>query len=334
MAKSYNQKMKILYLMQAFLERTDEAHVLSMQELIEILAGYGIRAERKSIYDDIEALRVYGLDIIYKKEPPSGYYLAGRNFELPELKLLVDVVQSSKFITERKSAELIKKLEGLTSHYEAQQLQRQVFVANRIKTMNESIYYNVDKIHGAILADVKITFRYFEWTVEKQMHLKKSGDEYCISPWALTWADENYYLIGYDEEADMVKHYRVDKMLSIELTEEKRVGKEHFADFNTANFAKKTFGMFGGEEQELRLEFENRFVGVVIDRFGKDAAIRKADETHFIVRVKVAVSPQFFGWLSGLGAGARIVSPQRVQQEYRKFLQELLNQYPEEKNMQ
>lgn len=334
MAKSYNQKMKILYLMQAFMERTDEIHVLSMQELIELLAGYGICAERKSIYDDIEALRVYGLDIIYKKEPPSGYYLASHNFELPELKLLVDVVQSSKFITERKSAELIKKLEGLTSRYEAQQLQRQVFVANRIKTMNESIYYNVDKIHGAILADVKITFRYFEWTVEKQMHLKKSGDEYCICPWALTWADENYYLIGYDEEADMVKHYRVDKMLSIEFTEEKRVGKEHFADFDTANFAKKTFGMFGGEEQELRLEFENRFVGVVIDRFGKDAAIRKTDETHFIVRVKVAVSPQFFGWLSGLGAGARIVSPQGVQQEYRKFLQELLNQYQEEKNMQ
>lgn len=334
MAKSYNQKMKILYLMQAFMERTDETHVLSMQELIELLARYGIRAERKSIYDDIEALRVYGLDIIYKKEPPSGYYLASHNFELPELKLLVDVVQSSKFITERKSAELIKKLEGLTSRYEAQQLQRQVFVANRIKTMNESIYYNVDKIHGAILADVKITFRYFEWTVEKQMHLKKSGDEYCISPWALTWADENYYLIGYDEEADMVKHYRVDKMLSIEFTEEKRVGKEHFANFDTANFAKKTFGMFGGEEQELRLEFENRFVGVVIDRFGKDAAIRKSDETHFIVRVKVAVSPQFFGWLSGLGAGARIVSPQGVQQEYRKFLQELLNQYQEEKNMQ
>ncbi len=329
MAKSYNQKMKILYLMQAFLEKTDEAHVLSMQEILKTLEMHGILAERKSIYDDIETLRVYGLDIIYRKEPPSGYYLASRNFELPELKLLVDVVQSSKFITERKSAELIKKLEGLTSHYEAQQLQRQVFVANRIKTMNESIYYNVDKIHGAILADVKISFRYFEWTVEKQMHLKKSGKEYCISPWTLTWADENYYLIGYDEEADMVKHYRVDKMLSIELTEEKRVGKEHFVDFNTANFAKKTFGMFGGEEQELRMEFENRFVGVVIDRFGKDVVIRKADETHFIVRVNVVVSPQFFGWLSGLGIGAKIVTPNAVRQEYKQFLQELLEQYQE-----
>lgn len=330
MAKSYNQKMKILYLMQAFLERTDDSHVVSMQEILEILEAHGIRAERKSIYDDIEALRVYGLDIVYRKEPLSGYYLASHNFELPEVKLLVDVVQSSKFITERKSAELIKKLEGLTSRYEAQQLQRQVFVANRIKTMNESIYYNVDKIHGAILLDVKIAFQYFEWTVEKQMHLKRSGEGYCISPWALTWADENYYLIGYDEQADMVKHYRVDKMLSIEITEEKRVGEQHFADFNTASFAKKTFGMFGGEEQELCLEFENRFVGVVIDRFGKDITIRKRDEAHFSVRVKVVVSPQFFGWLSGLGTGVRIAAPQNVQQEYRQFLQKLLEQYQKE----
>lgn len=327
MAKSYNQKMKILYLMQAFLERTDESHVLSMQEILKMLEGHGIQAERKSIYDDIETLRVYGLDIVFRKESPSGYYLASHRFELPELKLLVDAVQASKFITERKSAELIKKLEGLTSRYEAQQLQRQVFVANRIKTMNESIYYNVDKIHGGILNDVKITFQYFEWTVEKRMHLKKSGEEYCISPWALTWADENYYLIGYDEDADMVKHYRVDKMLSIELTEEKRVGQEHFEHFDTANFAKKTFGMFGGEEQELRLEFENRFIGVVIDRFGKDVALRKKDESHFLVRVKVVVSPQFFGWLSGLGMGAKIVAPEKVQQEYRRFLQELLGQY-------
>ena len=327
MAKSYNQKMKILYLMQAFQENTDETHVLSMKEILEILEEYGIRAERKSIYDDIEMLRVFGLDIVYRKEPPSGYYLASHSFELPELKLLVDAVQSSKFITERKSAELIRKIEGLTSRHEAQQLQRQVFVANRIKTMNESIYYNVDKIHGAILADVKIRFRYFEWTVEKQMHLKKSGEEYCISPWALTWADENYYLIGYDEEAGIVKHYRVDKMLSIELTEEKRVGQEHFEHFDTANFAKKTFGMFGGEEQEVCLEFENRFIGVVIDRFGKDVAIRRKDEIYFYVRVKVVVSPQFFGWLSGLGTGVKIVTPEAVQLEYRKFLQGLLGQY-------
>jgi len=182
MAKSNNQKIKILYLMQAFLERTDEAHVLTMQEILEFLNGHGIHAERKTIYDDIEALRVYGLDIVYRKEQPSGYYLASHSFELPELKLLVDAVQSSKFITERKSAELIRKLEGLTSRYEAKQLQRQVFVANRIKTMNESIYYNVDKIHGAILADVKICFQYFEWTVENADAFEKNaGEAYCIT---------------------------------------------------------------------------------------------------------------------------------------------------------
>lgn len=327
MAKSYNQKMKILYLMQAFLENTDEMHSLTMREILEMLARNGIQAERKSIYDDMETLRNYGLDILYRKEQPAGYYLASRDFELPELKLLVDAVQSSKFITERKSAELIRKLEGLTSRYEAQQLQRQVFVANRIKTMNESIYYNVDKIHEAILSNVKIKFQYFEWTVEKQMHLKKNGKEYCISPWALTWAEENYYLIGYDEEAAMVKHYRVDKMLSIELTVEKREGQEYLAHFDTADFAKRTFGMFGGEEQEVRLELENRFIGVIIDRFGKEAAIRRTDEEHFQVHVKAVVSPQFFGWLSGLGSGVKIVTPEAVQSEYRQFLQKLLEQY-------
>lgn len=327
MPKSYNQKMKILYLMQAFLERTDEEHVLSMKEILEILSNYGIRAERKSIYDDIEALRLYGLDIVNRKEHPPGYYLTGRDFELPELKLLVDAVQSSKFITERKSAELIKKLEGLASRYEARQLQRQVFVDNQIKTMNESIYYNVDKIHEAIWTNVKICFQYFEWTVDKQMKLKKNGKQYCVSPWTLTWANENYYLIGHDEEAEIVKHYRVDKMISIELTKKKRMGEAGFMNFDTADFARKTFGMYGGEEQEVKLELENRFIGVIIDRFGKDSAIRKKDMTHFYIRVKVAVSPQFFGWLSGLGAGAKIAAPKEVQQEYQKFLQELFEQY-------
>lgn len=330
MPKSYNQKLKILYLMQMFLEKTDDKHAVSMKEILGMLEFHGIKAERKSIYDDIEVLRLFGLDIVHQKGPQGGYYLAQHSFELPELKLLVDAVQSSKFITERKSAQLIKKLEGLASHYEAQQLQRQVFVANRIKTMNESIYYNVDKIHEAILANENICFQYFEWTVEKEMKLRKNGEAYCVSPWALTWAEENYYLIGFDEEAGMVKHYRVDKMLSIALNGEKRVGKEYFAHFDTAVYARKTFGMFGGEEQDLKLELENRFAGVIIDRFGKDISIWKTDEEHFQTRIRVVVSTPFYGWLSGLGRGVKILSPEGVKEEYRGFLQQLQNQYEEQ----
>lgn len=327
MAKSCNQKLKILYLMQILSEQTDEANPIMMPQILDALEANGITAERKSIYDDIETLRTIGMDIVKRSEKPVGYYVGKRKFELAELKLLVDAVQSSKFITVKKSEELIKKLEGLTSRYEARQLQRQVFVTNRIKTMNESIYYNVDRIHNAILDNVKITFQYFNWTIEKKMELRKNGDRYCISPWLLTWNDENYYLIGYDEEAETIKHYRVDKMLAIELTEEKRIGGEAFQAANAAEYAKKTFGMFHGTEKSVKIRFENSLSGVLIDRFGKDIPIRKEDETHSIARMEVAVSKQFYGWLSGLGTGIQILEPEEVKQEYIGFLQELLGQY-------
>lgn len=324
MAKSSNQKAKVLYLMRFFLEETDELHPLSRKQLEEKLAEQGIVTARKSLYDDLETLRTFGLDIAYQKERPEGYYLASREFELPELKLLVDAVQSSRFITEKKSEELIRKIEGLASKHEAKQLQRQVVVSNRIKAMNESIYYNVDRLHTAIAGNQQICFQYFEWTVAKQTRLKKNGAWYQISPWALTWDDENYYLIGYDEKAGMLKHFRVDKMLRIQLLEESRKGKEAFALVDMGQYTRKTFGMFGGEEQTLRLRFENRYIGVVIDRFGTEVSVRPDGESHFIARVEVAVSEQFFGWLTGLGRGVEILSPQEVVKEYRELLMSIL----------
>lgn len=327
MPKSSNQKLKILYLARILLEKTDEEHVLGTAALIEELASYGISAERKSIYDDLEALRLFGLDIIFRRELPSGYFVASHQFELPELKLLVDSVQASRFITAKKSDELIHKLEKLTSVHEARQLQRQVTVSGRIKTMNESIYYNVDKIHEAIAAGVQISFQYFEWTVEKTERLRHGGAPYRISPWALHWDNENYYLIGYDSEADLVKHYRVDKMRALVLTDAPREGRECFRNFSLGDFSRKTFGMFGGEEEELRLRCENRFVGVVIDRFGKDVPLRRDGDDYFIARVRVTVSSQFFGWLTGLGPGVAIQSPQSVADRYRTFLQDLAAQY-------
>lgn len=327
MPKSSNQKIKILYLMQILLEETDENHVLNTPQLIRMLENYGIHTERKTIYDDMETLRQFGLDVVYRKEKPSGYFVCSRRFELPELKLLVDTVQASRFVTAKKSDELIRKLERLTSRHEAGQLQRQVTVTGRIKTMNESIYYNVDKIHEAISANVQIAFQYFEWTIEKRPRPKHGGKTYRISPWALHWGDNNYYMIGYDPEAGAVKHYRVDKMLHIQRTDRKREGRECFQNFNPADFARKTFGMFGGKEQELRLRFENRLAGVVIDRFGQEVTMRQDDKEHFLARVSVTVSAPFFGWLSGLGPGVTILSPECVVQEYREFLQNLLRQY-------
>jgi predicted DNA-binding transcriptional regulator YafY len=310
--KSSNQKLKLLYLMKIFQEKTDESHALSVPELITELGRYDIKAERKSIYDDIEALRFFGLDIETARTKTTGYFLASRTFELPELKLLVDSVQASKFLTHKKSVELIRKIESLCSMYEAQSLQRQVFVSNRIKTMNESIYYNVDKIHTGIGDNRKISFKYFEYAVTKEKVFKKNGGRYVASPYALTWDDENYYMIAYDSEASMVKHYRVDKMTDILVTEDKRDGQEHFKNLDIAVYSKKLFSMFSGEEVTVRIEFVNRLIGVVIDRFGRDITVIKSDEEHFVISVGVALSPQFLGWVASFGDEARILSPDSV----------------------
>lgn len=327
MPKSFHQKMKILYLMKAFSEKTDEKHPMTVRDLILYLNEYGISAERKTIYDDIEALKLFGMDILNRREKPSGFYLASRTFELPELKLLVDAVQSSKFITQKKSLQLIHKLESLASVNEAKNLQRQVFVESRVKTMNESIYYNIDEIHTAISENRQISFQYYEWTVSKEISLKKNGERYQISPWGLIWKDENYYLVGLDEKSGIVKHYRVDKMLRINTEKEKRNGEEIFSGFDAAKFTAKTFGMFGGREEMISLEFENHFVGVVIDHFGKDVMIHRKDQNHFTVRVRINVSGQFYGWLAGLGPGAVICSPESVRNEYVNFLKRALENY-------
>lgn len=327
MPKSEKQKLKLLYLMQLLLEKTDEEHAVTMPEIIEYLEKNDIQAERKSIYNDIQLLTDFGLDIISIKERPGGYYLASRQFELAELKLLVDAVQSSKFITSKKSRELIKKLGALCSDGQAKQLQRQVVVTNRNKTVNESIYYNVDIIYNAIAANVKVQFQYFEWNINKEMQLRKNGAFYCVSPWLLTWDDENYYLIAYDDRAGIIKHYRVDKMLKIDLTREARSGKEAFAGFDIAGYSKKTFGMFAGEEETVTLCLEERLTGVVVDRFGTEAAMRKKDEDHILARVNVAVSRQFFGWVAGLGAGIKIEAPETVAEQYRAYLEDILNLY-------
>lgn len=327
MAKSEKQKLKLLYIMQCLTEKTDAEHSVTTQEIIDYLALQGINAERKSIYTDIDLLIDYGMDIVKNSGRSGGYTLVSRQFELAELKLLVDAVQSSKFITTKKSRDLIGKLETLCSKYEAGQLHRQVVVTNRNKTVNENIYYNVDIIYNAIAENVKIQFQYFEWDVNKEMHLRRNGKVYEVSPWLLTWDDENYYLIAYDSEAGIIKHYRVDKMLKIELSVEKREGKEQFQHFDIAAYSKKTFGMFAGKEETVTLRCDRSLTGVMIDRFGKDVAMRKMDENTVLARVNVAVSRQFFGWVTGLGNALKIEAPERVVDQYREYLGEILACY-------
>ncbi len=326
MPKSANQKLKLLYLLKILMENTDEAHNMTMNELLAALAAYDISAERKSIYSDLELLRSFGIDILSaQKDKKYGYYIGSRTFEAAELKLLVDAVQSSRFITHKKSNELIRKIEGLTGKYEAWQLQRQVYMTERVKTLNEKIYYSVDQIHTAIGANVKVRFQYFRWNEKKEMELRRDGAFYCISPWALTWAEENYYMIGYDSAAGKLKHYRVDKMLKLSLTDEKREGKEAYRQMDLAVYTKKMFGMFDGTEQMVRLAVDNSLAGVIIDRFGMEPSFIPLDETHFSVTVPVAVSRQFLAWVIALGDRVKVLSPPEVRarlQEEAKRLQE------------
>lgn len=329
MAKSSNQKLKILYLMKIMLENTDDRHCLTINQIIEKLNAYGVSAERKSLYDDFEALRVFGVDIEKKLGKTVGYYVACRDFELPELKLLVDAVQSSKFITRKKSEELIRKIESFTSKYEASQLQRQVYVANRIKTMNESIYYIVDDINSAIADNLQISFKYFDWNEKKEKVLRHDEKLYTVSPWALTWDDENYYMIAFESESNKIKHYRVDKMVGITVLSKNRDGEKEFKNFDMALYSKKTFGMFGGEDTEVTLICKNELAGIIIDRFGRDVPFRNIDEEHFEITAKVAVSPLFLTWLMNFGADIKIVSPQNVIEEFKNIAKAALSPYEE-----
>ena len=321
MARSAYQKLKPLYIMNYLLQNSDEDHLVSMSQLIEHLAAHGIPSERKSVYDDIEALRVFGLDIVQSGSGKNaGYYIANRSFELPELKLLVDSVQSSKFITHKKTATLIKKIETLASIHEAQLLNRQVYVKNRIKTMNESIYYNIDAIQSGISQNKKIQFKYFEYTVQKTRHYRKDGAFYVVSPFAMTWDDENYYLVAFDSQAGIIKHYRVDKMTEISSTEEDRDGLDAYQALDMAVYARKVFGMFSGEEESVQLRFENHLVGAVLDRLGQDVFIIADGDDHFTVRADVVVSPQFFAWVTGFGAAAQIIGPDDVVEKMRQHI--------------
>ncbi len=327
MAKSSNQKLKVLYLAKILLERTDEENALSLAEITEALSEYGVSAERKSLYDDFESLRVFGIDVEKKHGKTVEYYVANREFELPELKLLVDAVQASKFITHKKSTELIKKIEGFASIHEARKLHRQVFVANRIKTMNESIYYIVDFIHDAIIKNSQISFEYFDWNEKKEKILRHGGKRYVVSPWALTWDDENYYMIAYDAGAEKIKHYRVDKMMNITVLSDEREGAEIFENFDMALYSKKTFGMYGGRDENVTLQCKNSMAGIIVDRFGREVIMTPVDGEHFSVTVKVAVSPLFLTWIMNFGTDIKIISPQNVIDEFIATAKKAIEQY-------
>ncbi|WP_243201598.1 MULTISPECIES: YafY family protein [unclassified Fusibacter] len=322
-----NQKLKTLFLLKILMAKTDENHPLTVNELIVELNSCGISAERKSIYTDIDLLKNFGIDIICDKTRTNNYYVAGREFQLAELKLLVDAVQASKFITHKKSEELIKKIEKLASIHDAKDLHRQVIVNDRVKTMNESIYYNVDAIHNAIQQNKMVKFKYFDYTVDKRLKFRRNGEVYCVSPYALTWVNENYYLIAYHDRYQDISHFRVDRMSEMEVSKIVRPIINEFEDFNLVEYSKKVFNMFSGDTERVELEFDNSLINVVIDRFGKDVSIHGKTETTFRISVDVSASDTFFGWLLMFGEKARIVAPAALEELMKDYLTNVLQMY-------
>ena len=327
MPKKPNQKIKLLYLMEILQENTDDEHGMTLAEISAALERNGVEAERKTLYDDIETLIQFGLDIEKRRSDTVRYHIVSREFELAELKLLVDAVQSSKFISAKKSEALIKKIEGFTSRFEAQQLHRQVYVANRVKTMNERSFYAVDDIHNAIESNRQISFLYFRYNANKKKEYRHGGERLQVSPWALTWDDENYYMIAYDATAEKIKHYRVDKMEKTAVCDDKREGKDLFKNFDMAQYSKQTFGMYGGEEEAVTLRCDAALAGVMLDRFGDDVSIRNVTADTFELRAKVYVSPQFLGWILSFGDKVKILSPERVQTAHIDLAKQGLAQY-------
>ncbi len=322
--KRENQKCKILVIRDLLLE-TDEQHPLTVPDLIEKLKGFGIEAERKSVTDDLLTLSDYGMDIesvaVGKRK---GYYLASRTFEPAELKMLVDSVQAAKFLSPKKTMRLIKKLAALSSRGEAALLKRQLYVSDRVKTDNESIFYNIDAIHGAIAEDREITFLYWQYDLNKKRIMRKNGARYCVSPFALVWDDEFYYLIAYDAADARIKHYRVDKMTRITIGDNERKGKDVFAAIDMSEYTSRNFSMFAGEDADVVLDCDESVIGVIIDRFGSDVSVH-ANETGFTAFVRVAVSEQFFGWVAALGGAVRIRSPKSVRERFLAHLRHVLD---------
>ncbi len=322
MAKSYNQKLKILYVLEA-LKKTNEDNILTVRQIIDYLNSCGIKAERKSIYSDLEALESFGYDIIRTKGKNCGVFLGQREFEVPELKLLADAVLASKFITEKKSENLIKKIAALGSGDQASLQRRQIVGQSSVKTQNERIYNNIDRLHTAISEDKTVSFAYYTYVVKDGVinkDFRHEGERYVVSPLSLIWDDENYYLISYEEKTDMIKHFRVDKMEEIKLTKKPRLGLELFDPEDISGYTNLTFSMFGGEDKIVRISCHNSIISPVIDRYGEDITILKESPDRFVFSTKVKISPIFFSWVFSFGNNMKILSPQSVVEQMQSLI--------------
>ncbi len=324
MPKGAGNKQRLLVLLDILLKDSDEEHPLSLEELRVRLLERGVEAERKTLYDDFDQLSALGYDVQTTRDRTVRYFIGQRDFDLPELRLLVDAVQSSRFLTDKKSRRLTEKLVRLASRHQAGELRRQMVVTGRIKTMNESIYYTVDTLQAALNQNRQVTFKYFDWDINKEKRLRNDGAKYSVSPWALLWDDENYYLIAYTQEGSF-RHYRVDRMMSVSVTDDKRLGEAEFRRQDMEQFSRRTFAMYGGATRYVTLYCAEPdwMVNVVLDRFGMDVMLHP-DGEGFRVTVPAEISPLFFAWIARFEGKMTVVEPDDVAAEYRAYLKILL----------
>lgn len=320
-----NQNEKILYIAKILLDRTNFDHPLTANQLISELGEWGVAIERKSIYSSIETLQTFRMDIEHSKVDPKGYYIASRDFELPEIKLLVDAVQSSKFITKKKSIELINKIKTLTDKYSVSTLQRQIVVSGRVKTENERVYYCIEAIHEAIAKDKQISFQYCEYDIHKNLVPRKDGKLYVYTPCLLLWDDDYYYLVAYNSNHESYTHFRTDKMQNVTI--ECADADKPKVDLDIARYSMSIFSMFSGNFEKVTIVAQNNLIGAFLDKFGLDIILHRHSDTEFSVTAKVAVSNTFFAWLFQFGDMVAVVSPSHVVQNYKKQMEKNINLY-------
>ena len=324
-ARGVNQKLKLLYLYKILNEQTDENVTLNAAELIRELDKYGVSAERKSIYDDIEALRYFGVDVNISSEHGRGYYIGERLFQLSEIKMLIDIIQAAKFISENKSFDLIEKISTMAPVTDRKALKHQIVVANRVKSVNETVYYSIDHLYRGIEEKRQVRFKYYTWDIRKNKLYKNKGQYYYVNPISLMWADEKYYLVAYDDFAAKIKHYRVDKMENVEVCDDYISRPVREFKFNAADYAKKSFNMFGGVVKEVTLCGNSEAIGIIFDRFGRDVFVVPRDDGFYSVTVNVAVSPQFYSWVFGLNDLLRIEGPAEIVEDYCKMCENAIS---------
>jgi predicted DNA-binding transcriptional regulator YafY len=319
MPKYPGQKMRLLHVMRYLQAHSDENHTITLKDIVDELHRHGIECDRKSLYVDIEALRQLGMDIVLTKGSHFGYFWANRPFELAEIKLLVDAIQSARFLTAKKSVQLIGKLETLVSSHEAKNLQRQVFIDGRIKAQNESVYYAIDRLHEAIAQKRQVSFKYFEYTLTKTLRYRRNGQVYVVSPYMLHWDGNKYYLVAHYTEHGLT-HFRVDKIAEIELMEDPCRASGKMPDL--VSYVQQTFSMFGGTSEKVTLRFDNDLIGSVIDRFGTESVIKKVDDQHFSTEVNVTVSPSFFSWVFQFAGKAVVTGPDVVVAQMKQLVEQ------------